>query len=676
MKLLATCVFIVLSQLYASGQDELNLVVKEFLTTNELSYSKLDKLESIRLKHGVRSKKWKRAFVNWDRRNLTENFDFDYHILSNDSYVSSALEWHKSSYKKGYTFKYLNDGLERILKNDRCDSVSFIFLRNILFFHWDDLDLINSEVKLLESQIVESYKESNLDGKTFSLIATFLQELHPLFASDGSLIENNTPFDFSNASDFNSLSVFLNKNEISINDIEKLGVVTSYPNNAGISVSFSNKSWTSSKWYVNPTINEFVKFQPFYDNEVIRNYFLSFWGLCEWRNVRRENFNKMPLVDSLTQFDGTASFILDYIKGNFLINIQQIGLNPTKTDSCLIQLLTGAYNDIYLPGYFHVYKKVFKCENADLTAYDLPIEDMKTIRIILDTVPMSFENFSKARIRLARAIEESDMLFQLVSFIAFKQRYKLSRTNWLHGNYFTEPSEQNSELRFACPNTLNELESVQEMLDFELNAFKCSEDTYQFVFDKRMGLVVTPELNSKVLEEIAGRLSKLNLPNKEGPECYVRIIQQHKIDPNFRDFANFEIRSRVYPEVPDLDAYSPIPPPPIQYTKPAVTAEIIEFPRYDAQFPGGSIALKKWIKDNLQYPETSRELGDQGRVYITFVVETDGSITGIGVMRGGVTDELNREAKRIIRNMPKWTPGEDKGYPVRTRCRLTVTFKL
>ena len=86
--------------------------------------------------------------------------------------------------------------------------------------------------------------------------------------------------------------------------------------------------------------------------------------------------------------------------------------------------------------------------------------------------------------------------------------------------------------------------------------------------------------------------------------------------------------------------------------------------------------MKKWIQENVQYPEISRELGDQGRVYVTFVVEPDGKITGIDVMRGGVTDELNREAKRLVRNMPKWKPGEVKGTSVRARCRLPITFTL
>ncbi len=131
------------------------------------------------------------------------------------------------------------------------------------------------------------------------------------------------------------------------------------------------------------------------------------------------------------------------------------------------------------------------------------------------------------------------------------------------------------------------------------------------------------------------------------------------------------------PEPPPRDPTPPPPPvPPGPKVQPVKKAEIVDFPDVEAAFPGGAAAMKKWIQENVQYPEISRELGDQGRVYVTFVVEPNGSITGVDVMRGGVTEELNREAKRLVRNMPKWDAGEVKGAKVRARCRLPITFTL
>ncbi len=106
-----------------------------------------------------------------------------------------------------------------------------------------------------------------------------------------------------------------------------------------------------------------------------------------------------------------------------------------------------------------------------------------------------------------------------------------------------------------------------------------------------------------------------------------------------------------------------------------VQEEIIDFPDVEASFPGGPAALNKWIVEHIQYPPTSVDMNEQGRVYLSFVVEPDGSITNIAVERGVSTD-LDREAKRVIRSMPSWNAGEAKGKKVRTRCRLPINFTL
>jgi protein TonB len=103
--------------------------------------------------------------------------------------------------------------------------------------------------------------------------------------------------------------------------------------------------------------------------------------------------------------------------------------------------------------------------------------------------------------------------------------------------------------------------------------------------------------------------------------------------------------------------------------------EVIEFPDVEAEFIGGPQALMKYIVTNIQYPSTSIEMNEQGKVYLSFVVEPDGSITNVVVERG-VSPDLDREAKRVVRSMPKWKPGESKAKKSRTRCRLPINFQL
>ena len=106
-----------------------------------------------------------------------------------------------------------------------------------------------------------------------------------------------------------------------------------------------------------------------------------------------------------------------------------------------------------------------------------------------------------------------------------------------------------------------------------------------------------------------------------------------------------------------------------------VEEEVIEFPDVEAEFIGGPQALMKYIQSNIQYPPTSIEMNEQGKVYLSFVVEADGSITNVAVERG-VSPDLDREAKRVLRSMPNWIPGEAKGEKSRTRCRLPINFQL
>jgi protein TonB len=94
-----------------------------------------------------------------------------------------------------------------------------------------------------------------------------------------------------------------------------------------------------------------------------------------------------------------------------------------------------------------------------------------------------------------------------------------------------------------------------------------------------------------------------------------------------------------------------------------------------ATFPGGNNKAVVFIKENLKYPEDAANYGIQGRVIVKFVVEEDGSISDIKVVRG-VHPSLDAEAVRVVKLMPKWQPAERGGKPVRSRFNFPVYFKL
>ena len=92
-------------------------------------------------------------------------------------------------------------------------------------------------------------------------------------------------------------------------------------------------------------------------------------------------------------------------------------------------------------------------------------------------------------------------------------------------------------------------------------------------------------------------------------------------------------------------------------------------------FPGGPSALMEWLSNNVKYPVVAQENGVQGRVVVSFVVERDGSITDVKVVRG-VDASLDREASRVVRAMPRWIPGKQNGSAVRVKYNVPVAFRL
>lgn len=115
-------------------------------------------------------------------------------------------------------------------------------------------------------------------------------------------------------------------------------------------------------------------------------------------------------------------------------------------------------------------------------------------------------------------------------------------------------------------------------------------------------------------------------------------------------------------------------PPPVVEEDPTEN-EIFTVVEDMPKFPGGDIALLKYINENVQYPVIAQENGIQGRVICSFTVNKDGRVTDAVVLRG-VDASLDKEALRIINSMPAWTPGKQRGKAVRVKYTLPIMFRL
>jgi protein TonB len=109
--------------------------------------------------------------------------------------------------------------------------------------------------------------------------------------------------------------------------------------------------------------------------------------------------------------------------------------------------------------------------------------------------------------------------------------------------------------------------------------------------------------------------------------------------------------------------------------KPEVENKVFDVVEQMPSFPGGQSALMQYLQSNVKYPVVAQENGVQGRVVVSFVVERDGSITDVQVVRS-VDPSLDREAQRVVRSMPKWIPGKQNGQAVRVKYNVPVSFRL
>ncbi len=152
-------------------------------------------------------------------------------------------------------------------------------------------------------------------------------------------------------------------------------------------------------------------------------------------------------------------------------------------------------------------------------------------------------------------------------------------------------------------------------------------------------------------------------------KAYEKPISNHRIETNWEDGNGSVIQEQP---IFNLDYRDSITPDGKRvYSKNHVFEIVEEAP----SFPGGEKKIQEFLNLNLKYPESMVESNIQGRVFCQFIIEKDGSISDIQVVRS-IHELLDNEAVRVINLMPNWIPGKQGGVPVKVRFTLPVQFKL
>lgn len=150
--------------------------------------------------------------------------------------------------------------------------------------------------------------------------------------------------------------------------------------------------------------------------------------------------------------------------------------------------------------------------------------------------------------------------------------------------------------------------------------------------------------------------------------------------PKVEEVEKAVISSKTVEGADVISNFAPPPPPPPAITKPAGLGkakeeEIFTTVEQNPEFPGGQTAMYRYIGDNMKYPSAAQRANVSGKVFVKFVVERDGSIGDIQVLKG-IGFGCDEEATRVIKSMPKWSPGRQNGRNVRVYFTMPISFRL
>ncbi len=158
-------------------------------------------------------------------------------------------------------------------------------------------------------------------------------------------------------------------------------------------------------------------------------------------------------------------------------------------------------------------------------------------------------------------------------------------------------------------------------------------------------------------------------PVLQQPEI-IEVPEEEEIEEQIEMELDVEIEEETVPDVPvKIDA--PPPPPP----KEEKEDEIFLIVENQPEPQGGMEAFYKYVGKNINYPKQARRMGVEGRVFVQFVVDKDGSLNDIKVIKG-IGSGCDEEAIRVLKEAPNWKPGKQRGRPVKVRMSIPIFFKL
>lgn len=175
--------------------------------------------------------------------------------------------------------------------------------------------------------------------------------------------------------------------------------------------------------------------------------------------------------------------------------------------------------------------------------------------------------------------------------------------------------------------------------------------------------------STEVLDEEMVEITKQDEPKPEPVEMPKQTTQLEIVEDDV-EVEDIEINA----DVQQNEVIEEYVAPEIEEEE-VVEQEIFQIVEEMPSYPGGEQKLMAYLSNNIKYPQIAKESGIKGRVFVSFVVEPDGSVSNVKVLRG-IGGGCDEEAMRVVKSMPKWKPGKQRGKAVRVSYMLPINFQL
>lgn len=222
-----------------------------------------------------------------------------------------------------------------------------------------------------------------------------------------------------------------------------------------------------------------------------------------------------------------------------------------------------------------------------------------------------------------------------------------------------------------------EEEKLAKMAEMQALANQAAEEEAQEEEEEEIEEIKYEEPEEVVEEAIAAQMvTQIDIEDVVDKEREVKTVEEVQSNEAQIGAVNQEGKIDISQVNDAVKAVTVAPvAPKVEPVKKAEPEKIFEAVEEQAVFPGGQAALMKWLSSNIKYPELAQQNNVEGKVTVKFTVEKDGSISN-PVVAKGVDKDLDREAVRVVKRMPKWKPGKNNGVAVRSYFYLPVVFRL